>query len=230
MSIISIIEARQVQSLPNRLQGQATTSYWHSRGGPPHFQSHDKTQHVTFRLADSLPRKVLEQLLLNLNRCRPSARVDERRQRLETLVDAGYGSCLLRRPTAARQVQAALQYFDGERYHLVAWVVMPNHVHVLFHTLPPWTMAKSVASWKSFTGRRLAVIAREVGLDTQAMGLGRIWAREYWDRFIRDEIHFWNTLNYIHNNPVKARLVGAATDWEWSSARRWQTDERGLDW
>ena len=86
--------------------------------------------------------------------------------------DAGHGCCLLREPAAACLVQDALLCFDGVRYRLLAWVVMPNHVHVLFQPLEGWTMARIVASWKSFTGRRLASAAAGVaGIKRRAPGL-----------------------------------------------------------
>ncbi len=47
---------------------------------------------------------------------------------------------------------------------------------------------------------------------------GPFWHREFWDRYIRDEEHYYDTIEYIHNNPVKARLVKKAEDWPWSSA------------
>ena len=70
-------------------------------------------------------------------------------------MDAGFGSCLLREPQFAKLVEDALKHFDSVRYRLMAWVVMPNHVHVLFEAMAPWTMAKVVWSWKVWTGRRI---------------------------------------------------------------------------
>ncbi len=189
---------------------------WHSRGYIPHFDSHHAVQHVTFRLADSLPAGVLARLDEEM-RTVPLARQDaERRKRIETWIDAGHGGCLLRESVAACLVQEALLCFDGARYRLLAWVVMPNHVHVLFQPIEGWTMARIVASWKSFTGRRLSsLLSAPPGAD----GVHRVWHREYWDRFIRDERHFYAAREYIHTNPVKAGLVQRPEAWEWSSAR-----------
>ena len=49
-------------------------------------------------------------------------------------------------------------------------------------------------------------------------GAGTVWAKDYFDRFIRDEIHFLNTVRYIEENPVKAGLVARPSDWPFSSA------------
>jgi REP element-mobilizing transposase RayT len=130
----------------------------------------------------------------------------------------------LREPAAACLVQDALLYFDSVRYRLLAWVVMPNHVHVLFQPMEGWTMARIVASWKSFTGRRLSSLLPE---SPRSNAVHRVWHREYWDRFIRDERHFHTAREYIHNNPVKAGLVRRPEEWEWSSARLEPGDPRG---
>jgi type I restriction enzyme R subunit/putative DNA methylase len=123
-------------------------------------------------------------------------------------------------------VQNAFLLFQGERYHLHAWCVMPNHVHVLFQPKPGWTMSKIVASWKSFTGRRISEYQKarlEPGEPTAGLaglqpGSSSVWHREYWDRYIRDQAHYVNVVKYIHENPVKAGLVADACDWRWSSA------------
>ena len=128
---------------------------WHSRGYLPHFESNDVIQHVTFHLADSLPKDVLENLEFQL-RSLPKEKQDiERHKRIEAWMDAGHGSCELRDPRIAEMVQNAFLAFDGKRYRLFAWVVMPNHVHTLFQPMDGWTVAKTVASWKKFTARKI---------------------------------------------------------------------------
>jgi putative transposase len=106
-------------------------------------------------------------------------------------------------------VQTALLYFDGQHYRLIAWCIMPNHVHVLIETWPGYPLDKVLHSWKSFT----ALQANRL-LDRT----GEFWAREYYDRFIRDERHFAQTVAYIEQNPMKAGLVESAETWPFSSA------------
>ena len=128
---------------------------------------------------------------------------------LDALLDAGHGSCMLRDPRLARIAEAALWYFDGRRYRLIAWVIMPNHVHVLIQTLPGHPLSHIVHSWKSFTSKEAnALLART----------GRFWQPEYFDRAIRDEHHLTTAIRYIHENPVKAGLVASSEDWLFSSA------------
>ena len=186
---------------------------WHSRGYLPHFDSNDVVQHVTFHLADSLPRQTIERLLAEIQQLDPNRRDLEKRRRLEALVDAGHGTCWLRRPDCARIVQDAFLHFDGERYRMIAWVVMPNHVHALFQTMAGWSMNTVVGSWKTFTANAIGRLVRQPDKPVP-----RIWHPEFWDRFIRDQNHFSTALAYIHNNPVKAGLVTHPEDWPWSSA------------
>src|ERR1700692_2020118 len=108
---------------------------WHSRGYLPHFESSEVTQHVTFHLADSLPQTVLLRLEAELKALPAEKRDVERRKRVDAGIGAGHGSCVLRKPGIADMVQGSLLAFDSERYRLLAWVVMPNHVHVLFQAI-----------------------------------------------------------------------------------------------
>ena len=185
---------------------------WHSRGYLPHFESPHVIQHVTFRLADSLPASLLQRLDTELKSLPAEKRNLERRKRIEEWLDAGYGSCILRDPYAAQIVQQSFLVFDARRYRLLAWVVMPNHVHVLFEPIEGWTVAKIVASWKRFTARKILDYRRETATAVP------VWQREYWDRFIRDERHLLQAIEYIHLNPIEARLVTKPEQWPWSSA------------
>jgi REP element-mobilizing transposase RayT len=165
----------------------------------------------------------------------------ERRKRVEAWIDAGHSSCLLKEPSIGRMVEDSLLFFDSQRYRLLAWVVMPNHVHVLFQPMNDWSVAKIVASWKKFTARKICDYLkndtfqnggiknanREIGDPRinqklggpDIYGIPPVWHREYWDRYIRDDNHFQQAMEYIHQNPVKAGLVGKAVDWPWSNAR-----------
>ncbi|HPS03581.1 MAG TPA: transposase, partial [Candidatus Sumerlaeota bacterium] len=126
----------------------------------PHFDQGEAIQHVTFRLADSLPRKVLDFLEEGIRVLPPEKQDAERRKRMEAGIDAGHGSCVLREPSVAEMVQNALFFFDGQRYRLLAWAVMPNHVHVLFQPMVGWTVPKIVASWKKYTAARICAFRR----------------------------------------------------------------------
>ena len=219
--------------------GVSNHSSWHSRGHLPYFDSRTVIQHVSFQLADSLPKGVLDQLSQEIMRLPVERREAEKRKRVEEWMDAGHGDCALREADIAEAVQNALLCFDGQRYRMLAWVVMPNHVHALFQPLDGWTVENIVASWKKFTARKIfeqrrarsaspgndnLLIGEEkepiarAALPASSAGAAGVWHREYWERDIRDENHYRQTVAYIQQNPVKAGLVARAEDWRWGSA------------
>ncbi len=173
---------------------------WHSRGYLPHFDSQYVIQVVTYRLADSLPQKALVRLAAA---AQPESLRDE-------MLDRGWGACWLRSAEIAEIVENAFLAFDGTRYRLHAWTVMPNHVHVLFTVLSGYSLGTIVSSWKRFT-------AREANKRLDRSGV--FWQADYWDRFVQDEAHFAAAVTYIDQNPVKAGLVEADHLWPHGSAR-----------
>jgi REP element-mobilizing transposase RayT len=117
---------------------------------------------------------------------------------------------LARRADVASVVEAALMHFDGERYRLLSWCVMPNHVHAVIEMVNDRSLGDIVRSWKTFSARQA---------NAQLARSGRFWRADYFDRFMRNEEHLFQTIDYVEQNPVKAKLVTAAGDWAWSSAR-----------
>ena len=206
---------------------------WYSRGYHPHLDAPTLLQSVNFRLADSVPRDLLCRWLEERDGrsdasgkpTRASAHpVDAagnegRVASLERLVarfeDAGYGGCHLRRPDIAALVQDAFLFGDGDRYRLVEWCVMPNHVHVLMEPLRD-SLPVIVQTWKSVTARRANRLLGRTG---------QLWMRDYYDRYIRDLRHFEAVRRYIWLNPVQAGLCRSPAEWPWSSARLRSSEE-----
>ncbi len=197
-----------------KLGAPRTLFGWYSRGYLPHRDQIGLLQFVTFRLADSLPQERLRHLAEEVARLPVAIRDIERRKRIDQWLDSGLGCCALRHPQIAMIVEQALLQFDGNRYRLLAWCIMPNHVHALLQ--PEHPLARIVQSWKSYTGRWALTHNAELELGVPR---SQFWMREYWDRFIRDENHLRRTIAYIHENPVKAGLCLQPGDWRWSSAR-----------
>ncbi len=185
------------------------TDGWHSRGYLPHFDGAEITQFVTFRLADSLPQRLLETWRSELKE-ELAANLDTAlRRRIEMYLDQGYGLCHLKHPGVAELVQRSLLFFDRERYRLSAWVVMPNHVHALMTPQPGHELSRILQSLKSYTANEAnKILVRR----------GQFWQQESFDRYIRDSKHFVSVVQYIENNPVKARLCKRPEDWPYSSA------------
>ena len=174
-----------------------TVKGWHSRGYLPHFDSPETVQHVIFRTSDSLPAAPLAGL---------PEHPQERFRRLDAALDLGHGDGLLGRAGPACLVKAAMLHFDGQRYRLIAWSDMPNHVHALVAQAEGMSLGTIVHSWKSFTARKINEISARQG---------QFWALDYFDRFIRTETHFHTTVEYIEQDSSRPdlwlrRLIGVS--------------------
>ncbi|HKG15316.1 MAG TPA: transposase [Pyrinomonadaceae bacterium] len=179
---------------------------WHSRGYLPHFEGGEVAQFVTFRLKDSLPQSVVERWRRELTREDDAAL----RRRVEAYLDEGYGAASLKQPQVASVIQDALLYYDGARYRLAAWAVMPNHVHLLATPCGGHTLSGIMHSIKSYTA----------GEANKLLGLrGVFWMEDYFDRYVRSSAHYERTILYVENNPVKAKLCRTPEEWPFSSAR-----------
>jgi putative transposase len=190
---------------------------WHSRGYLPHYDNSDVYQSLTFRLADSLSQKVLRVLEEDLSTLGEDDLDIKRRKLIDQYLDVGYGCCALNNQHMAKVMKESLIRFDNERYQLIAWCIMPNHVHVLIK--PKVSLTKIIQSWRSYTGKWAFQNNEEFDLGL-ALDAKRFWMRDYWDRYIRSEKHYYTAIDYIHQNPVKAGLCQEAKKWKWSSAYR----------
>jgi len=209
------------------------TNEIHRRRGHnlPHWTKQGATYAVTFRLADSLPPRVLEASRREREGIVRRAREQDRpltnheelqmqrlySTRIETFLDSGHGECHLAKTEIAALVDEALRNFDGKRYDLIAWCIMPNHVHVIVRPFDGYDLAGILHSWKSFTAKQAN---RLLGKD------GAFWQEEYYDHIIRDEEDFQRQINYVLSNPEKAGLI----DWQWVGVKGSASDEsRGQD-
>lgn len=182
---------------------------WYTRGYLPHCDLVGRTQFITFRLADALPLRVVRAIEAEILDLPEEKQEAERRRRLEKWLDQGFGACHLARPEIAEIVQQELIRGHTQRYELLAWTIMPNHVHTMVNLADDVNLEEMVQSWKGRTAR----------LCNLALGrTGRFWFREYWDRFIRSEAHLDNSVAYIEQNPVKAMLCKEPGDWMYGSA------------
>jgi carbamoylphosphate synthase large subunit/REP element-mobilizing transposase RayT len=174
----------------------------------PHREQPQATYFVTFRLADSVPQTLLQQWREDeeswlkfhpkpwdwkTERDYVRRFVEER----EDWLDRGHGSCLLRERRAAEIVAHALGFFDGQRYQLDAFVVMPNHVHVLVQPSTGHSLSEILHSWKSFTAN---AVNHALNRD------GQVWMQESYDHIVRDWDELLKWRRYIGSNPKKARL------------------------
>lgn len=190
-------------------KAQLREAGWRTRGYLPHFDGRPIPQFITLHLADSVPLAVIERWRNELRTLKSEDRKTLLRNRIERYLDMGYGQCFLRDERIATLVQNSLLHFADVRYRPHSWAVMPNHLHFMLTRFKNFHIEDIMHSIKSYTAHK----ANEI--------LGRcgdFWFEEYFDRFMRDVKHFQNTVCYIENNPVKARLCKRVDEWPFSSA------------
>jgi REP element-mobilizing transposase RayT len=173
------------------------------RGKLPHWRQDGVIYFVTFRLADSLPQSKLDwlrrekELWLRLN---PEPHTDSQKrlfderftQVVDRWLDAGYGSCILARPDCKSIMESSLAHFDGLRYELGEFMVMPNHVHAIVAPIGGHQLYRILHSWKSFTAHEFNRILKSSG---------QIWRHESFDHIVRSAEHLAKFEAYIRNNP-----------------------------
>jgi REP element-mobilizing transposase RayT len=179
-----------------------------TRRNLPHWQQEGTTYFVTFRLGDSLPQAKLKQwkqereAWLERNpspwsEAQQAEYAERFPRRLNQWLDAGEGSCLLAGATAGQIVEDALRRFDGERYILDHYVVMPNHVHALAAPKPGFNLSGILHTWKSFTAHEI---------NKALIHKGTLWFDESYDHIVRSREQLGFYRSYIRENSEKARL------------------------
>jgi REP element-mobilizing transposase RayT len=207
----------KMRMLPNKGQdGHATSVKVRQGAYLPHWTRDDAIYSVAFRLRDSLPKSVVEAWIAEREDIvhtagqmnRPLSEDEERRlqclfsEKVDKCMDTGHGACWMKEEKVARIVADALRRFDGERYRLIAWCVMPNHVHLVVQPLPGYELPDIVHALKSYTANQANKTLKRKGA---------FWQPEYYDHLIRDESDLAHSIEYVLGNPPKAGLQG----WSW---------------
>ena len=171
-------------------------------GRLPHWEAYGVATFVTLRLRDSLPREKLAAWQEELDEWRREHRqpwtndeLNEYKARflgqVEKWLDVGYGSCILGVSSNRQFIEDALRHAAGTRYSLYAFVVKPNHAHVLLMPREGESVAGIIRDFKRYTGR---------ALSSAKTWKGPLWEDEYWDTAIRDVEHFNRVRAYIKAN------------------------------
>ncbi len=178
----------------------SATPKW--RGYLPHIYKEGCTYFVTFNLIDAIPEKIRKR------RLQSDADLDEIAEHYDP--PPSTGSCILRDSRTASIVENALLHFQGERYALSAWTVMPNHVHAVVTPFADHNLSKILHSWKSFSAHEInKILERD----------GHVWEKESFDHLVRSESAFERFVGYTENNPVVAGLCESVELWPFGSAR-----------
>lgn len=199
-----------------------------SRRFLPHLEMPGAVTFVTFRLADSMPRavvvrwreevdawlaehgfagwsakQVLESQDVDLQRKRELRRFKERCWHGH--LDRCHGSCHLKAAEMREQVAASLLHFDGQRYDVERFVIMPNHVHVLLQMRADFSLRQQFRAIQRFSARRI---------NHRLKRSGSLWQGEPFDHIVRNEAQFEYLRKYITDNPAKAGITEAeSTIW-----------------
>lgn len=207
----------------------------------PHWYAPGASHFVTFRLSGSLPAVVLEELrerreLLLRRQATPGMSQREHRARLhkqlfaafDAYLDGASGVSWLSDPRIAALVRGSLYCFNGERYHLHAYAIMSNHVHVLLQPITESTASETPSSPEigesKDTDSPLSAIMHSLKSYTAHKANeilqrnGEFWQHESYDHWVRDEDELERVVEYIVANPVKAGLAARTHEWHWSSA------------
>ena len=195
----------------------------------PHRDQNGALTFVTFRLGDSMPKAIInrwqEEIAealtqhglagQSLESVLNSSEVPEKTNQLlrehkaerwHFHLDSCHGECLLRQPCNAAEVSKSILHFNGDRYDVERFVVMPNHVHVMIQMRAGIELRRIFREIQRFSARE---INRLMGRK------GDLWQGEPFDHIVRSEAQFRRLQRYISDNPLKAKLhVGEYLYWE----------------
>jgi len=186
----------------------------------PHWSQAGAIVFITFRTHDSIPREVLDrwehekrdwllrnglaveglhwsQVVLALSeadKVRFNRQFDRCR---EDFLDTCHGECVLRRPELAQIVADSLLHFDGGRYRMGDFMVMPNHVHLLAAFGTADQLVEQCDSWMHYTA---------VQINKRLGQKGKFWQQEPFDHLVRSPEQYGYLRDYIRDNPHKANL------------------------
>jgi putative transposase len=227
-----------------------------TRRNLPHWYVPGAMHFVTYRLAGTVPAGMLEQLrerreALLRQAPPPGQSPGEHKARAHKLLFAAYDRCLdqnreidwLAAPAVAAAIRENLHHHNGTKYHLLAYTVMPNHVHALLQPLEDLPIPEGASaiddivsdeqddavsplgrvmhSLKSYTAHKINGILGRAG---------QLWQHESYDHWIRDEEELQRVVNYIAWNPVKAGLIAQPHEWLFSSAHDRFLQDGSQEW
>ncbi|MCF6157611.1 MAG: hypothetical protein E3K32_03345 [wastewater metagenome] len=194
----------------------------------PHYQPVGATFFVTFRLAGSLPREAVirlkeermqdEELLFKIKdeKVRKKRMADQHKRyfsAFDRMLDSAVnGQNWLHDERVSHIVAEAIHFRDRKAYDLLAYCIMPNHVHMVFTVERSATsLCIILQSLKAYTARKANKI-----LDQK----GTFWQRESYDHIVREGKELERIIHYVLHNPVKAGMVTNREQWKWSYCRK----------
>jgi REP element-mobilizing transposase RayT len=175
----------------------------------PHWRQDGATYFAAFRLADSLPEAKLIQLRnlrAHWEHTHPQPRSEkdwedyarEYTRRAEAWLDEGHGACHFQEQRWADDLRERLHHFQGERYQLSAWVIMPNQCHLVIRPFDGNELEDLLGAMKGVTAKHINAAVQRTGNE--------LWQQECYDRIVRDAEHLQRVIQYLGRNPQQAGL------------------------
>lgn len=220
-----------------------------TRSKLPHWYKPGYAHFVTYRLSGSIPRSLLRQWrtereITVQTRPSPGVSASEHRYRVHKQAFAKYDqyldhsarNCWLADESVAGVVRENLHHHHGDKYELLAYCIMPNHVHVLLQpferileseqagSLPYGDRTAPYSDEVSDSQSPLSAIMHSLKSYTanranQILGrTGQFWQHESYDHWVRDLDELERIVDYIRANPVRAGLCKTPAEWTWSSS------------
>ncbi len=171
------------------------TKGWYNNNYLPHCDLDCLCQFITFRLFDSVPKDIIfvwkEEIEFLGKDKDDNWKKSILYNKIATFEDRGYGCCWLKQDKIQKLMETILKYYANIKYDLIEYKIMPNHVHVLIRLYENVSLPNIVHTWKSYSSTKINKLLNRKG---------KVWMRDYYDRFIRNEKHLDYVINYIRNN------------------------------
>ncbi len=176
---------------------------YETTGNLPHWTQYGKITFVTFRLADSLPQYIIDNIKTEYESIKQQLLKEgcqkeleflkvKKHNQLEKYLDKGYGSCILKNKQYQDIIIQTLEHDNNLMYELHCYVIMPNHIHLLIEPKEQATIQQIIKTIKSVSAHKINSYTNQIG---------SIWQKEYFDRIIRNEDHYNRVVNYIRQTP-----------------------------
>lgn len=214
----------------------------------PHYQPEGYTFFITFRLTGSLPHAAIEKLKSEYKNHikivdgiqspkEKHAKYSELKwdyfENFDSLLEKYSNNNFLKNISLAKLVYDSILFRDKKDYDLICFTIMPNHVHIVFAPVERFaeslnekgqmlvkgrisdstkSVTKILQDLKKYTARECNKLLNRSG---------EFWQHESYDHVVRNEEELEKIVEYILNNPVKARLVANSGNWEWSYCKYW---------
>lgn len=168
-----------------------------THGSLPHWSQRQKIYAITFRLGDAIPTDVIEKYMFECDQCSTDELLKGQREimlhnKMMEYMDACHGECLLKYAATRVIIEEAFEYLSKYKCNIHAYVIMPNHVHILLDAFHGETVQSIMHTLKRYTSLKINKLWHRSG---------KLWQREYFDRIIRSESHYAHAITYIRNNP-----------------------------